>query len=78
MKTLKEQLELELASNLVWHFSDEELEELAEILISANRNWIEQHKADIGNQVYSDHKVVAETVFDVLLTDLTESGKESR
>jgi len=32
--------------------------------------WLLQHKADIGNQIYSDSRVVAETVFKVLLESL--------
>lgn len=47
-----------------------------ECLLTPIRLWLQQNKNDIGNQIYSDSRVVAETVFDVLLGELTVSSKE--
>lgn len=52
---------------------------LEDCLIWTVKNWLEQNRADIGNQIYSDHPVVANAVFDVLLSNLespVQIGKE--
>lgn len=36
------------------------------------REWLQEYCGDIGNKIYSDHRFVAETIFDELLEELKE------
>lgn len=63
-KTLRELIK-ENQSRIWW-----EEEPTPNIIISLVIEWIALKKENIGNKIYSDHRFVAETIYDELLEEL--------
>ena len=43
--------------------------------IELQKEWLKQYRQEIGNKIYSDHRFVAETIYDELLAELEEGEK---
>lgn len=67
MKTLAERIDEATQNGKYPYFTKDLIIELMDL-------WLDENRDDIGNQIYSDHRVVAETVFDVLKSKLTVAG----
>ena len=65
MKTLKQILESDEYYGKIelWDY---------QTIIKSLKEWLQQKRGDIGNKIYSDSRVVAETIFDELSEELEE------